>query len=131
MELALPRDIANKTNNALKVIDWLEGRYQNWGRPAFDAKSAVFWEMVFDIIKVWERVFAQERLDWEHDKKIDLDNERSLKESVDKGLKKRMAYPPNLYKLLRLYWPNGRFANKEFTQMFMTRFPIFRNSNYT
>lgn len=131
MDLVLPKQQAETIKRAEKVVDWLEGRFKQWGHPRFDIKSEIFWEMVFDIIKVWERAWPKERLDWLHDRKIDLAAERSLKESAKKGFKKSVAYPPHLYPLLRQYWPDGRFATREFTKEFAGRFPIFRNSNYT
>ena len=86
---------------------------------------------MFDVIKVWERVFPTELEDWKHDRKIDLAVERSLKASVKSGLKKSMAYPPNLFKMIRQYWPQAKMADREFTRMFRARYPIFKNSNYS
>lgn len=134
MDLILPKEVAQKTNGALRIIEWLDGRYKNvWGRPDFDDKSSKFWEMVFDIIKVWEKLWPRELEDWLHDRKIDLAVEKSISElSKSKlGLKKSMAYPPHLFQLLHAYWPQGKFADKEFTHHFKSRFPMFNNSNYT
>jgi len=131
MSLILPKDVAEKTNKALKYIEWMDGCYIKWGRPPFDIKSDLFWEMIFDIIKVWEKAFPRECANWEHDRLIDLRDEKSLSEMVKKGLKKRMAYPPNLFKILKAYWPTGNLGSKEFTEQFMRRFPIFKNSNYS
>lgn len=129
--MILPEHQAKLRARAIKVIEWLDGRYDMWGKPDFDRKSSTFWEMIFDIIKVWENMWPTEMDDWKHDRAIDLELERSLQESVKHGLKKTMAYPPHLFKLLKAYWPNGKLADREFTQEFMKRYPIFRNSNYT
>ena len=129
--MVLPKGIGDRTNKAIKTIDWLEGRFKQWGEPKFDYRSEIFWEMVFDIIKVWEKMWPQEKVDWEHDRKVDLRDERSLRESVRGGFKKSVAYPPHLFQMLKQYWPTGSLSSKNFTQSFMGRFPIFRNSNYT
>ena len=131
MDLALPKGYAAMIERTRKVVDWLEGRYEQWGRPRFDIRSEIFWEMVFDIIKVWEKTWPNELKDWMHNRKVDLAIEKPLRELSKQGLKKSVGYPPHLYTLMKQYWPGGSFASKEFTQAFMGRYPMFRNSNYT
>lgn len=127
----LPDDVAMNTNRAVRLIEWLEGRFELWGKPEFDYKSSNFWEFVFDLIKVWNGIWPKELEDWKHDRAIDLQVEISLSESVKKGFKKTMAFPPHLFKLLKTYWPGSSLQEKKFINMFITRYPIFRNSNYT
>ena len=131
MDISLPKEVGSRIKWARRVVDWLEGRFEMWGKPDFDVKSAIFWEMMFDVIKVWQNLYPKELDDWQHNRKIDLSSEKSLSELVKGGLKKSVGYPQHLYQMMRLYWPKGRFAGQDFSRQFGDRFPMFRNSNYT
>jgi hypothetical protein len=131
MDVALPNDVAKRIKWSRRVVDWLEGRFEMWGEPPFDIKSEIFWEMMFDVIKVWEKLWPKELDDWQHNRKIDLAIEKSLPDLVKGGLKKSVGYPQHLYQMMRMYWPDGRFASRDFARAFKGRFPIFNNSNYT
>jgi len=131
MEVALPKGVATRIKWSRRVVDWLEGRYKMWGRPAFDINSEIFWEMMFDVIKVWEGLWPQELDDWRYNRKIDLAAEKSLPELVKGGLKKTVGYPQHLYQIMRMYWPRGKFASQDFVRAFRGRFPMFSNSNYS
>lgn len=113
------------------VVEGLDGIFMRFGRPEADVKSRVFWDMLGQIIQVWMKTYPEEFNDWIHDVKLDLKVERSLKDSVRKGLKKSIGFPPRLFQMIKLYFPTLKMQNKKFVQKCIKAFPMLHTSNYS
>ena len=77
--------------------------------------------------------YPEEFNDWIHDVKLDLEVERSLKETLKsgKGFKKAIGFPPRLFAMIRLYFPKIKVQNKKFIRKCIKTFPMLHTSNYT
>jgi len=113
------------------LVEGLDTIYMRFGKPPWDNKSLVSWNMLGQIIQVWMKMYPQEFEDWMHDVKLELSVERSLKESVTKGFKKSIGFPPRLFAMIKLYFPEIKLQNKKFIQKCIKTFPMLHNSNFT
>lgn len=113
------------------LVEGLDNIFIGLGRPPADVKSLVFWNMLGQIIQVWMKTYPKEFNDWIHDVKLDLSIERTLRASVKGGFKKAIGFPPRLFAMIRLYFPNIKVQNKEFIQKCIKTFPMLHNSNWT
>lgn len=121
---------AKKISKEERIVDGLEMIYEKLGKPRADVESLVFWKFLGQLIQVWTTLFPQEVEDWKKDLKLDLSLERSLSESTNSGLKKSIAFPPRLYQLVRVYFPDLKVTDSKFIQRTIDTFPILHNSNY-
>ena len=113
------------------LTEGLDTIFIKFGRPKADINSRVFWDMLGQIIQVWVKTFPKEFNDWIKDVKLDLAIERPLKESTKKGLKKSIGFPPRLFQMVRLYFPDLKIVDKKFIQKCIKTFPMLHNSNWT
>jgi len=113
------------------LVEGLDNIYKRFGRPSWDVKSLVCWNMLGQIIQVWMKTYPQEFKNWIKDVKMDLSVERSLKESVKGGFKKSIAFPPRLFSMIKLYFPKLKITNKKFIRKCIKTFPMLHNSNWT
>lgn len=113
------------------LVEGLDNIFVQFGRPKADVNSRVFWDMLGQIIQVWMKMYPQEYEDWMKDVQLELAIERPLRESVKKGLKKSIGFPPRLFQMIRLYFPDLKFNNKKFIKKCIKTFPMLHNSNWT
>ena len=59
------------------LVEGLDRIYMKFGRPPWDVKSLVCWNMLGQIIQVWMKEYPKEFNDWIKDVKLDLSVERS------------------------------------------------------
>ena len=113
------------------LVEGLDRIFVKFGRPPWDNKSLVSWNMLGQIIQVWMKSYPKEFDDWIKDVRLDLSVERSLKESVKGGFKKAIGFPPRLLAMIKLYFPEIKVQNKKFIRKCIKTFPMLHNSNFT
>lgn len=112
------------------IADAILKCYVKVGRPAYDLDSQAFWFVIDNIVQAWINLYKQEYEYWIHDRQIDLDNERSLKDTVKaNGFSRMGAYPPTLLKMLRAFFPDAKTNDKDFQIKFFNRYPLFTTTN--
>lgn len=118
-------------DRASLIADAVLKAYIKVGRPPYDIDSQTFWFVIDNIVKAWINLFEQEYNDWLHDRQLDLDTERDIKDSVKvNGVARVGTYPPNLFKMIRSFYPDAQVHDKSFQKMFFGRYPLFSNTNY-
>lgn len=109
-----------------------EGLMRIWdklGRPD-DCSVASGWIMVDQIVNAWTKFFRTEAEDWMHDRKIDLQNEMTLKQISKKGGGYNpITYPPTLYHLLSTMLPKQKLNDKKFIKALAQRHGMFKTTN--
>jgi hypothetical protein len=128
-----PLDIyETPTDEELITITWLDRVAERLGNPP-DLDSETGWKLMDAIMGVWQKHFPQEVKDWTHDRQIDLDNEKSLSAlAKDSSIGINIAgYPPTLFKLIKVMFPNMRMQEKKMLQKLTKKYPIFKTSNYS
>ena len=113
------------------LVEGLDNIYMKFGKPPWDNKSLVSWNMLGQIIQVWMKMYPQEFEDWMKDVKLELAIERPLKDSVKGGFKKSIGFPPRLFSMVKLYFPKIKVTNKKFIRKCIKTFPMLHNSNWT
>lgn len=128
-----PLDLYDAPNEQeLITITFLDRLATKLGNPT-DIESESGLKLMDAIIGAWQKHFPQEVADWIHDRKIDLDNEKSLRELVsDKSAGYNPAtYPPMLFKLIKVMFPNLKLQDKKVFQKLINIYPgLFKTSNY-
>ena len=113
------------------LVEGLDGIYIKLGRPPWDINSLISWNMLGQIIQVWMKMYPEEFKDWWHDVELELAIERPLRESTKKGFKKSIGFPPRLFTMIKLYFPEIKVQNRKFIKKCIKRFPMLHNSNFT
>lgn len=116
---------------SVKAVEMLEENYIRLGRPSFDIKSKAFWEFFEILVDLWHVAYPLEVVEWLETREFDLATEKTLQQQVDSGFHKKYAFPAGLFRMIKTYWPNGNLLENAFAKKFMSKFPIFRNSNFT
>lgn len=120
----------NKYMNVLS--DFLIRLYERLGRPEADINSNAFWIMIDELVNDWSLVHAEEAKAFTDDIKIDRAAEQTLHQLVKaNSWKKSVAYPPSLYKMIKIFFPRLKIQDRKFIEKFINRYPIFNASNYT
>ena len=110
---------------------YTEGLMRVWeklGRPE-DLDTNTGWLMMDQIIAVWQKCFRQEVLDWDHDRRVDLSSERSVKEHVKGGGYNPIAYPPILFALIKAIFPDINLSTRKIQKTLTDRYPLFKTTN--
>jgi hypothetical protein len=120
-------------NKYINVLgDYLTRLYIKLGRPEADLKSNNFWIMVDELINNWSVVYKKESEDFISDIKLERSIESSLSSMNNKHQwKKSVAYPPHLYQMIKIFFPDLKLQDRNFITKFINRYPIFNASNYT
>lgn len=119
------------TEQELIAIEWLDRVATRLGNPDnIDTQAGL--TLMDAVIGVWEKHFPQEAADWEHDRSVDLTNEKSLKQLVsDKSVGYNpVSYPLGLFKLIKVMFPDMKLQEKKMWQKLIKIYPMFRTSNY-
>jgi len=120
-------------NKYINVLgEYLMRVYVKLGRPEADINSSAFWVMVDELVNNWSVVYKEESKDFVSDIKLERSVEGTLS-SMNKAnvWKKSVAYPPSLYQMIKVFFPNLKLQDKKFIEKFISRYPIFNASNYT
>lgn len=120
-------------NKYINVLgEYLMRVYVKLGRPEPVLTSNSFWVMIDELVNNWSVVYRQESEDFIHDIKIDRAVEGTLS-SMNKAnvWKKSVAYPPSLYRMIKVFFPTLKLQDKKFISKFISRYPNFNASNYT
>ena len=112
-----------------KVTNGLIKIWEKLGRPD-DCSTTAGWIMVDQIVNCWTVFFKQEVADWQHDRKLDLDNEMILSAISKKGGGYNpITYPPTLFKLLKALLPGQKLTDKKFQRKLAQRHKLFLTTN--
>lgn len=103
--------------------------WEKLGKPE-DLSTNTGWIMMDAVVAVWHKFYPQEVLDWKHDRQIDLEQERSLKEHVKGGGYNPITYPPTLFQLMKAMFPDITLSDKKLQKKLMERYPLFKTTNY-
>jgi hypothetical protein len=119
------------TDEELVAIHWLDKVATGLGNPP-DIFTESGLKLMDAVIGFWEKHFSQEAKDWIHDRKIDLDNEKSLSylASTKSIGYNPVSYPPTLFKLIKVMFPDMRLQDKKVWEKLIKIYPFFRTSNY-
>ena len=131
-----PQDILEQyvapTDEELITITWLDRLATRLGNPP-DLFTESGLKLMDAIIGVWEKHFPQEVADWKHDREIDLKTEKSLHYLATSNNSigyNPVSYPPALFKLIKVMFPNMRLQEKKVWQKLIKIYPFFKTSNY-
>lgn len=114
------------------LSDYLTQVYIRLGRPEGDIKSNNFWIMIDELVNNWSVVNPQESKDFVADIKLERSVEQTLNQLARNNTwKKSIAYPPSLYKMIKIFFPDLKLQDRKFIEKFISRYPIFNASNYT
>lgn len=120
-------------NKYLTVLsDYLMRLYVKLGRPEADIESNNFWIMIDELVNNWSVVHKDEAKAFVSDIRLERSVEKTLY-ALSKGnsWKKSVAYPPSLYQMIKIFFPNLKLQDRKFITKFISRYPIFNASNYT
>jgi len=116
----------------LLTIVFLDKLATRLGNPP-DLTSQAGLKLMDGVIGVWMKHFPQEAKDWAHDVKIDLENEKSLRDlnKDSLGLFNPASYPPMLFKLIKAMFPGMKVQQKQVYTKLIQLYPdLFKTSNY-
>lgn len=116
----------------LLTITFLDRLATKLGNPP-DISTESGLKLMDAVIGTWQKHFPQEAKDWTHDRKMDLDNERSLSylASNQSAGYNPVGYPPQLFKLIKTMFPNIKLQNKKVFMKLIKIYPnLFKTSNY-
>ena len=122
-----------EVNKYLMVLsDYLTRLYIKLGRPEADIASNNFWIMVDELVNNWSVVYKEESKNFVSDIKLERSVEGTLA-SMNKSnvWKKSVAYPPSLYRMIKIFFPSLKLQDRKFIGKFISRYPIFNASNFT
>ena len=120
----------NKYMNVLS--EYLTQLYIRLGRPEADINNNSFWVMIDELVNDWSIVHKEEAKEFTDTIKIDRAAEMTLGALVKaNSWKKSVAYPPSLYKMIKIFFPDLKLQDRKFIEKFINRYPIFNASNYT
>lgn len=120
----------NKYMNVLS--EYLTQLYIRLGRPEGDINSNNFWIMIDELVNDWSLVHVDEAKAFTDDIKLERAVEQTLTKLVkSNSWKKSVAYPPSLYKMIKIFFPDLKLQDRKFIEKFINRYPIFNASNYT
>ena len=102
--------------------------YQRLGRPEGDINSPLFWLMMDNIVQVWFKVFPYEVEEFAETVKEQRATERSIKDSIAKGLCQQYALPANLYRMIKTFYPFLTMTSKEFVHKLTDRYPFLKTT---
>jgi len=105
--------------------------YEKLGRPPADLDSPIFWLMIDNIVQVWSKIFPEEVKDLAHDVELDRALEQSLSESVKKGWKQSLKFPPHMFSMIKTMFPELIVTDRKFVDKMIHRYPFLNSSNYT
>lgn len=120
-------------NKYINVLgEYLTRVYIKLGRPEPDLKSNNFWVMIDELVNNWSVVYKEEARDFVSDIKLERAVEGTLS-SMNKTntWKKSVAYPPHLYQMIKVFFPDLKLQDRKFITKFINRYPLFNASNYT
>lgn len=114
------------------VSDALTKLYVHLGRPEADINNNAFWIMIDELINSWSLIYSEEATEFTNNIKLDREVEMTLTKMVKENhWKKSVAYPPTLYMMIRVFFPDLKLQDRKFINKFISRYPNFNASNYT
>jgi len=114
------------------LSEYLTQLYVKLGRPEADYSSNNFWIMIDELVNNWSVTHPDEAKEFTNNIKIDRAAEFILTKLVrENHWKKSVSYPPSLYQMIKIFFPNLKLQDKKFVAKFINRYPIFNASNYT
>jgi hypothetical protein len=93
--------------------------------------STAFWKFLEQVIAVWRDCYPDEAVQWVEDienyRKFELPVQELIKESKGRSL---MSWPPRLFQMLCVFFPNVKFHDKDFVRVFLSKHGAFSMTNY-
>lgn len=120
------------TEGELLTITFLDKLATKLGNPP-DISTESGLKLMDAVIGTWQKHFPQEAKDWTHDRKMDLENEKSLSYlASDKSAGYNpVGYPPKLFALIKTMFPDIKLQNKKVFMKLIKIYPdLFKTSNY-
>lgn len=100
------------------------------GRPT-DITATSGLKMLDETIRVWEKAFPHEVIDWMHDMSIDREAERTIQQHIKGGGYNPVSYPPTLFHLIKIMLPELKLGDKRIHHTICQRYPnLFKTTNY-
>ena len=99
------------------------------GKP--DRLEGSAWKLVDAMMEVWASLYPWEIKAFKQTIQEDQSIERSVSESMKAGgAHIPISYPTRLLQLLKLYFPNERYADRKLILDFVQRYPILQVTKY-
>lgn len=119
------------TDQELLTITWLDRVATRLGNPP-DIDSVTGLKLMDAIIGVWTKHFPQEVADWTSDRSLDLAQEKDLSYlASNKSIGYNpVSFPPSLFKLIKVMFPDMRIQDKKIWTKLVKTYPVFKTSNY-
>lgn len=120
------------SDDELLTIQFLHKFANTLGNPP-DISTESGLKLMDAVIGAWQKHFPQEAIDWTHDRKMDLENEKSLSylASTKSAGYNPAGYPPKLFKLIKVMFPDIKLQNKKVFMKLIKVYPdLFKTSNY-
>jgi hypothetical protein len=112
------------------LSEYLTRLYIKLERPPADITSNQFWIMIDELVNSWSVCYKQEAKDFIYDIKLERAIESGCGNKKCILYRKSIAYPPTLYQMIKVFFPDLKLQNRKFIQKFISRYPIFNASNY-
>ncbi len=116
----------------LVTITFLDRLAKRLGNPP-DLTTKAGLKLMDATIGAWQAHCPQEAEDWAHDRKIDMENEKSLSylASTKSAGYNPVTYPPTLFKLIKVMFPDLKLQDKKVFMKLIQIYPdLFKTSNY-
>lgn len=124
----ITEDYIIPTKYAAALSKGLEEIWIKLGKPT-DMSTSQGWVVMDNIVQVWMKAFPYELEDFIHDRNIDLQTERTVREHVEGGVYNPVTYPGGLYSLIKAMFPDVNIAHRKFFKEFTSRYPLFKTTN--
>ena len=114
----------------MALTEGLLNVYIALGRPPGDINSSMFWVFMDNIVQVWFKVFPHEAKEFAETVKEQRETERSISQSINKGLCQQYAIPANLYRMIKTFYPNLSMTSNKFTKKITDRYPFLKTTDH-
>lgn len=87
-------------------------------------------ELAVEAYKIWASLFPKEHKNFIENTSLELDIERSVKESVKQGGIFAVSYPTRYNQILHILMPSVKIQDKRFYKPLLKRIPELKRSKY-
>lgn len=118
------------SDEARILTEYLVKVHEKLGTPNIvDSETA--WKMVDEIVRVWGGFYVEERENLAHDLEIEIKYERPVRDAIKKeGGYTKVVWPPKLFSMIRVFFPEQKMMDKRFTDGFIKRYPQFQGTGH-
>ena len=117
------------TKHASAITEAIVKTWERLGEPE-DPFSRQGEKLMNVIIATWEDTYPQESREWYEMRKEYQVEELDISTQVNRQTGRSLAsYPMYIYNILRIVFPNVKFADRDTCMKLVKKYPIFRMAN--